>query len=180
VQEAHAKIELLGERGRWHLIGHLQTNKAKLAAQIFDQIDSLDSLELAQLLSQAASDTGRHLPVLLQVNVAGESQKFGVRPAEVAALATAVNALPGLELQGLMTIPPFCEKAEESRPYFVQLREWRDRVETETGLHLPQLSMGMSHDFTIAIEEGSTQVRVGSALFGARQPSRLSTKPTLD
>jgi pyridoxal phosphate enzyme (YggS family) len=180
VQEARGKIEQIGARGIWHLVGHLQSNKAKLAAHLFDQVDSIDSLEIAQTLHQHAAELGKHLPVLLQVNVAGESQKFGLRPGETAAVAEAVNQLSSLELRGLMTIPPLAEEAEESRRYFRELRELRDQVEKETGLHLPELSMGMSHDYEIAIEEGSTQIRVGTSLFGTRQASRLSSSPSLD
>jgi pyridoxal phosphate enzyme (YggS family) len=180
VQEARGKIEQIGARGIWHLVGHLQSNKAKLAAHLFDRVDSIDSLEIAQALHQHAAELGKHLPVLLQVNVAGESQKFGLRPGETAAVAEAVNQLSSLELRGLMTIPPLAEEAEESRRYFRELRELRDQVEKETGLHLPELSMGMSHDYEIAIEEGSTQIRVGTSLFGTRQASRLSSSPSLD
>lgn len=168
VQEARAKQEVLGTRGVWHLIGHLQTNKAKLAARVFDWVESVDSEELAQLLSRAAQEESRHLKILLQVNVSGEGTKFGLRPGEVAALAEKVNALPHLELRGLMTMAPFYEEAEKTRPVFAALRELRDQVQTQTGLHLPDLSMGMSQDFEIAVEEGSTIVRLGTVLFGVR------------
>ena len=167
VQEAARKIAEL-ERGAWHLIGHLQTNKAKLAVQLFDSIDSVDRLELAQELDQRAEPVGKIQNVLLQVNVAGESSKFGCTPETARELADAINGLPRLCLRGLMTIAPYTDEPEESRPHFAALRELRDMLERETGLKLPVLSMGMSGDFAIAIEEGSTSVRIGTALFGAR------------
>ncbi len=167
VQEAGRKIAEI-ERGTWHLIGHLQTNKARLAVQLFDSIDSVDRLELAQEIDRRAEPLGKTQNVLLQVNVAGESSKFGCTPEAARELAEAVNALPHLCLRGLMTIAPYAEEAEKSRPHFARLRELRDLLEHDTGLHLPVLSMGMSGDFEVAIEEGATSVRVGTALFGAR------------
>jgi pyridoxal phosphate enzyme (YggS family) len=167
VQEAARKIAEL-ERGAWHLIGHLQTNKAKLAVQLFDSIDSVDRLELAREIDQRAEPIGKVQNVLLQVNVAAESSKFGCTPEEARELADAINGLPRLCLRGLMTIAPYAEEPEESRPHFTALRELRDKLERETGLKLPILSMGMSGDFAVAIEEGSTSVRIGTALFGAR------------
>jgi len=167
VQEAARKITEL-ERGSWHLIGHLQTNKAKLAVQLFDSIDSVDRLELAQEIDQRAEPLGKTQNVLLQVNVAGERAKFGCTPEAARSLAEAINSLPRLCLRGLMTIAPYAEEPEESRPHFAALRELRDQLERETGLKLPVLSMGMSGDFAVAIEEGSTSVRIGTALFGAR------------
>jgi pyridoxal phosphate enzyme (YggS family) len=167
VQEARGKIEELG-RGRWHLIGHLQTNKAKEAVRLFDAIDSLDRLDLAQELDRRAEALGKTQEVLLQVNVAGESTKFGCAPGSARELAGAINALPRLSLRGLMTIAPYAPEPEKSRPHFAALRELRDTLQRDTGLHLPVLSMGMSGDFTVAIEEGSTSVRIGTALFGAR------------
>jgi pyridoxal phosphate enzyme (YggS family) len=167
VQEARGKIEELG-RGRWHLIGHLQTNKAKDAVRLFDTIDSLDRLDLAQELDRRAEAFGKTQDVLLQVNVAGESTKFGCAPEAARSLAEAINALPRLSLRGLMTIAPFAPEPEKSRPHFAALRELRDVLERETGLKLPVLSMGMSGDFPIAIEEGATSVRIGTALFGER------------
>jgi pyridoxal phosphate enzyme (YggS family) len=167
VQEARGKIEELG-RGRWHLIGHLQTNKAKDAVRLFDSIDSLDRLELAEEINHRAEILGKTQSVLLQVNIAGESTKFGCAPDAARALAEAINALPRLALQGLMTIAPFAPEPEKARPHFAALRELRDTLQHETGLHLPVLSMGMSGDFAVAIEEGSTSVRIGTALFGER------------
>jgi pyridoxal phosphate enzyme (YggS family) len=167
VQEAARKIAEL-ERGAWHLIGHLQTNKAKLAVQLFDSIDSVDRLDLAREIDQRAEPLGKTQNVLLQVNVAGESSKFGCTPEAARELAEAINGLPRLCLRGLMTIAPYAKEPEESRPHFAALRELRDTLERETGLQLPVLSMGMSGDFTVAIEEGATSVRVGTALFGPR------------
>ncbi len=167
VQEARGKIETL-ERGLWHLIGHLQSNKAKDAVRLFDSIDSVDRLDLAEEIDRRAEVFGKTQNVLLQVNVAGESTKFGCSPGDAAALAEAINALPRLCLNGLMTIAPYAPEAEDSRPHFAALRELRDHLETETGLKLPVLSMGMSGDFAVAIEEGATSVRIGTALFGPR------------
>lgn len=167
VQEARGKIEELG-RGVWHLIGHLQTNKAKEAVRLFDSIDSLDRLELAEELARRAEVLGKIQNVLLQVNVAGESSKSGCTPEAARALAEQINGMARLSLRGLMTIPPFSPDPEKSRPYFAELRELRDKIQKETGLHLPILSMGMSGDFVVAIEEGSTCVRIGTALFGER------------
>jgi hypothetical protein len=167
VQEARGKIEDLG-RGLWHLIGHLQTNKAKDAVRLFDFIDSVDRLDLAQELDRRAEALGKTQNVLLQVNVAGESTKFGCAPEEARDLAEKLNALPRLALHGLMTIAPYSPESEKSRPHFAALRELRDRIEAGTGLKLPVLSMGMSGDFEVAIEEGSTAVRIGTALFGER------------
>ena len=167
VQEARLKIDEIG-RGVWHLIGHLQTNKAREAVRLFDSIDSVDRLDLAQEINHRADALGKTQKVLLQVNVAGESTKFGCAPDAARALAEAINALPRLALHGLMTIAPYSPEPEKSRPHFAALRELRDKIQTETGLQLPILSMGMSGDFEAAIEEGSTAVRIGTALFGER------------
>jgi pyridoxal phosphate enzyme (YggS family) len=167
VQEARGKIDSLG-RGVWHLIGHLQSNKAKDAVRLFDSIDSVDRAELAAEINHRADDLGKTQDVLLQVNIAGESTKFGCAPAAARALAEAINALPRLCLRGLMTIAPYAPDPEKSRPPFAGLRLLRDQLETDTGLKLPVLSMGMSGDFAVAIEEGSTCVRIGTALFGER------------
>jgi pyridoxal phosphate enzyme (YggS family) len=167
VQEARGKIEALG-RGVWHLIGHLQTNKARDAVRLFDSIDSLDRLELAEEVARRAEAAGKIQNVLLQVNMAGESTKFGCAPEAARALAEAINALPRLCLRGLMTIAPYAPEPEKSRPHFAGLRALRDKIEADTGLRLPELSMGMSGDFTVAVEEGSTSVRIGTALFGER------------
>jgi pyridoxal phosphate enzyme (YggS family) len=167
VQEARGKIEELG-RGTWHLIGHLQTNKAKDAVRLFDSIDSVDRAELAREINLRADSLGKTQNVLLQVNIAGESTKFGCAPEAARALAEEINALPRLALRGLMAIAPYTPDAEKSRTHFAALRDLRERIQTDTGLDLPVLSMGMSGDFAVAIEEGATQVRVGTALFGER------------
>src|SRR5476651_1474153 len=167
VQEARGKIESLG-RGVWHLIGHLQSNKARDAVRLFDSIDSVDRIDLAGEINHRADALGKIQNVLLQVNIAGESAKFGCAPDTARALAEAMNALPRLCLRGLMTIAPYSPEPEQSRPSFAGLRRLRDQIEADTGLRLPVLSMGMSGDFAIAIEEGSTCVRIGTALFGER------------
>jgi pyridoxal phosphate enzyme (YggS family) len=167
VQEARGKIDEIG-RGVWHLIGHLQGNKVKEAVRLFDSIDSVDRPDLAQEINDRAEALGKIQNVLLQVNIAGESTKFGCAPDAARALAETINALPGLCLNGLMTIAPYSPDAEKSRPHFAGLRELRDQIERDTGLRLPVLSMGMSGDFAVAIEEGSTCVRIGTALFGER------------
>lgn len=165
VQEAQAKIPLCPAGLEWHLIGHLQSNKAKVAAQYFQMVHSVDSLKLLQALDAHAGTT---LPVLLQVNVSGEAAKFGMKPAEVAGVIEAANQMQKVEVHGLMTIPPFTPDPEKARAHFVALRELRDWLEDETGTPLPELSMGMSHDLEVAIEEGSTWVRIGTDLFGSR------------
>jgi pyridoxal phosphate enzyme (YggS family) len=167
VQEARTKIDEIG-RGIWHLIGHLQTNKAREAVRLFDFIDSVDRLELAEELNTRAEPLGKIQNVLLQVNIAGESTKFGCAPGQAQALAEAINALPRLALHGLMTIAPYAEDPKKSRPHFAALRELRDKLQEQTGLRLPVLSMGMSGDFQVAVEEGGTSIRIGTALFGAR------------
>jgi pyridoxal phosphate enzyme (YggS family) len=165
VQEAQSKIPLCPGGLEWHLIGHLQTNKAKVAANLFHMIHSVDSLKLLQALEAHA---GMTLPVLLQVNVSGEAAKFGMPPGEAAAVIEAANGMQKCEVHGLMTIPPFAPDPEKTRVHFAALRELRDRLQQETGTPLPELSMGMSHDLEVAIEEGSTWVRIGTDLFGAR------------
>jgi hypothetical protein len=167
VQEARGKIEELG-RGVWHLIGHLQSNKAKDAVRLFDSIDSVDRADLAGEINHRADTLGKIQNVLLQVNIAGEGTKFGCAPDAARALAEAMNAMPRLCLRGLMTIAPYSPEPEKSRAHFAGLRRLRDQIETGTGLRLPVLSMGMSGDFAVAIEEGSTCVRIGTALFGER------------
>ena len=167
VQEAAAKIPGLRRLPvTWHLVGHLQTNKAKTALELFDIIHSVDSLHLAQLLSHRAQ-TGvaqRPLPILLDVNVTGEATKFGFPPGEIDAAAQAVARLPHLDLRGLMTVAPLVSDPETVRPIFRHLRRLRD------ALGLPELSMGMTDDFEVAIEEGATLVRIGRAIFSERMP----------
>lgn len=162
VQEAAAKIPGLRELSvTWHLVGHLQTNKAKTALELFDIIHSVDSLHLAEVLSQRAQ---RPLPVFLEVNVTGEASKLGFPPEDVAAAAQAVARLPRLDLRGLMTVAPWTRDPEAVRPVFRQLRRLRDAIS------LRELSIGMSDDFEVAIEEGATLVRIGRAIFGERTP----------
>jgi len=167
VQEARGKIDSLG-RGVWHLIGHLQSNKAREAVRLFDSIDSVDRSELAVEINHRADALGKIQNVLLQVNVARESTKYGCTPETARALAEEMNALPRLCLRGLMTIAPYAPEPEQSRPHFAALRQLRDQIEADTGLRLPVLSMGMSGDFDVAIEEGSSCLRIGTALFGER------------
>jgi len=167
VQEAREKIEALPGAAEWHLIGHLQTNKAKLAVGLFDCIHSLDSVRLAQELGRHAEEAGRRLRCLVEVNLGEEAQKSGVDAVEVRPLVEAARRLPQLSVQGLMTIPPFLPDPESVRPFFRRLRDLRDRLESE-GWTLPDLSMGMSHDCEVAIEEGATLVRIGTAIFGSR------------
>ncbi len=168
VQEARAKIPEMPSGGEWHFIGGLQTNKAKDAVEWFDVIESVDRLDLAQELQKRAEAAGKNLRVLIEVNVGGEAAKHGTKPEEAGPLLQALNGLSRLEVRGLMAIPPFREKPEEARPYFRKLREIRDQLEQSSGAGLPELSMGMSHDFAVAIAEGSTLVRIGTALFGPR------------
>lgn len=165
VQEAQSKIPLCPDGLEWHLIGHLQSNKAKVAVRLFQMIHSVDSLKLLQALEAHADMT---LPVLLQVNVSGEAAKFGMKPDRVAEVIEAANQMQKVEVHGLMTIPPFSPDPERTRIHFSALRVLRDRLQDETGTPLPELSMGMSHDLEIAIEEGSTCVRIGTDLFGSR------------
>ena len=167
VQEAQKKIEAIGRTAAWHFIGHLQSNKAKLAVQLFDMIHSLDSIHLAEELNRRATQAGRVLPVMLEVNLAREETKFGTDEVKLLNLAKRVAELDHLSLQGLMTMPPFFDIAEQSRPYFIELRKWRERLEKE-GILIKELSMGMSNDFEVAVEEGATYVRVGTAIFGLR------------
>lgn len=168
VQEAKAKIPLCSGQLRWHMIGHLQSNKCRDAVGLFSMIQSVDSLALAEELSKRAGQAGKHLQVLLEVNAVGESSKFGYAPDQLLADLPRINALPSLEIQGLMTVPPWSPMAETLRPVFRQLRELKHRGEDILGAPLPCLSMGMSGDFEIAIEEGSTLIRIGTALFGPR------------
>ena len=154
----------------WHLVGHLQSNKAARAAAIFHRVDSVDDVTLAQRLdrARAANPGAAQLRVLLEVRVAPEETKSGVEPDQTERLAEQIAGMPRLELAGLMCIPPFLADLEKVRPYFVRLRELRDAVARRLGRALPVLSMGMSHDFAVAIEEGATEVRIGTAIFGER------------
>ena len=171
-QEAEGKIKELGRASaRWHLIGHLQSNKARRAVKLFDVIHSLDSLALAERLDRMCAEEGRAtLDVLLQVDLAGEATKSGVGENELSELAARVGACAHLRLRGLMTLPPFFAEAERVRPFFRRLRELRDelRAREAFGAAAGELSMGMSHDYEVAIAEGATMVRIGTAIFGAR------------
>jgi len=178
VQEAAAKIpevEALGWRPRWHLVGHLQTNKVKTALGLFDIIHSVDSVRLAAFISRQVENLpagqAGPLPILLEVNVAGEASKFGLSPEEVGQALEQMARLPGLAVQGLMTVAPLVDDPEEVRPVFRELRRLRDAL----GLH--HLSMGMTDDFEIAIEEGATIVRIGRAIFGPREPAWEWARP---
>lgn len=168
VQEARAKIPLSPGRARWHFIGHLQSNKAREAVALFETVESVDSLGLAAELQKQAEKQARTLRVLAEVNVAGESSKFGWSPDRLLTELAELNALTRLELHGLMTVAPYSTEPEKVRPVFRRLRELRDRCADQLGAPLPVLSMGMSGDLEVAIEEGATIVRVGTALFGPR------------
>ena len=172
VQEARAKIPELPSNLRWHFVGHLQKNKIRHALPLFELTHSVDSLALAEDINRIAEEDGLHPRVLLEVNVAGEGSKFGFQPDRLRAEMESLLALPRLSILGLMTIPPIVEEAEASRKYFVQLRELRARLQTEFHVDLAQLSMGMTQDFPIAVEEGATLVRVGTAIFGERSKPR--------
>lgn len=173
VQEARAKIPLLPSVARWHFVGRLQKNKIRHALPLFELFHSIDSLELAREMDRIAGEEGLHPRVLLEVNVAGEGSKIGFAPDSLQAGMEALLELPRLTIEGLMTIPPLAPEAEASRQYFTALRELRDQFAARFQVNLPQLSMGMSGDFAVAIEEGATLVRVGTAIFGKRTPARL-------
>jgi hypothetical protein len=168
VQEAKAKIPLCPGRLRWQMIGHLQSNKCRDAVHCFEMIQSVDSLALAEEINKWADKQAKTMPVLLEVNLAGEFSKFGFRPETLLADLDAINALPKIEIHGLMTMAPWSPEPEKARPIFRQLRELKARCEDKLGAPLPHLSMGMSGDFEVALEEGATIVRLGTALFGAR------------
>jgi PLP dependent protein len=172
VQEARAKIPLSHGRLRWHMIGHLQSNKAREAVELFEMIQSVDSLALAEEINRRADQAAKRLPVLLEVNIAGEASKFGYPPEKLLAELEQINALPRLEIHGLMCVPPWTAEPEKLRPLFCRLRDLKAECERTLGVLLPHLSMGMSGDFEVAIEEGSTLVRIGTALFGPRPKAR--------
>jgi len=173
VQEAKRKIDKMGNPCEWHMIGHLQTNKAKYAVRLFDMIHSLDRLELAQELDRRAHAAGRVMKVLIEVNVAGEETKSGIPLASARDLVRAVAPLENLSIQGLMTMPPWFDDPEEARPFFRALRELRDQITAEVidRVEMRELSMGMTGDYAVAIEEGATIVRIGRGVFGER-PTR--------
>ena len=174
VQEFAGKIDSLRDLrdAEFHLIGHLQSNKAGKAVELFAAVDSVDSLRLAQKLNASAEQSGKKISALIEINVGGETAKSGVAPGsrELEKLLSGAQALPHLKFRGLMTVPPFGDDPQQARPYFRQLRELRDQIAAKKlpALDVSTLSMGMSHDFEVAIEEGSTCVRVGTAIFGAR------------
>lgn len=172
VQEARAKIPELPSNLRWHFVGHLQKNKVRQALPLFEMIHSVDSLALAQDINRIAEEEGLHPRVLLEVNVAGEGSKFGFSSEKIRDQMEELLALSRLSILGLMTIPPVTKESETSRKYFVQLRELRDRLQTEFRVDFAQLSMGMTQDFPIAVEEGATLVRVGTAIFGERRSGK--------
>jgi hypothetical protein len=169
VQEARMVIEALGRSVvRWHMVGHLQRNKAAEAVGHFDRIHGLDRLALAEAVSRRAVEAGRRLPATVQVNIGGEATKQGVAPGDAAELVRRAAVLPGLAVDGLMAMAPWAVDPEASRPHFARTRALRDGIARETGIDLPELSMGMSGDYEVAVEEGSTMVRIGTALFGLR------------
>jgi pyridoxal phosphate enzyme (YggS family) len=172
VQEAKAKMPLCPGNLRWHMIGHLQSNKCRDAVELFKMIQSVDSLSLAQEINKRAEQAARTMPVLIEVNVAGEASKFGYQPEQLLAELKGLNALPRIEIHGLMTVPPWSAEAEKARPHFRRLHEIKAQCGQILDAPLPHLSMGMSGDFEIAIEEGATMVRIGTALFGPRTKAR--------
>ena len=180
VQEFAGKAEAVRDLdAEYHLIGHLQSNKTGKAAELFHGVDSVDSLKLARRLNAEAERAGKKLRVLIEINTGGEAAKSGFAPeaAELKELLASASALPNIEIRGLMTIPPHTDDPKGARPYFKLLRELRDRLRSDS-LLLRELSMGMSHDFEVAIEEGSTCVRVGTAIFGERPLQTQSRRDT--
>lgn len=173
VQEAEPKIEatadLIAAGLHWHLVGHLQSNKAKRAASLFDRVHSIDSADVGRRVARAAAEASRTVRGLVQVDLAGEESKFGLPEAELLPTLEALRGLPGLRLEGLMLLPPFFDQPEQARPYFRRLRELGERARQAGLLEGSELSMGMSHDLEVAVEEGATIVRVGTALFGERE-----------
>ena len=171
IQEAKAKIPMCPGRSRWHFIGHLQSNKVRDAVDLFEMIQGVDSLSIAREISRRAEQASKTMPILIEVNVAGEGTKFGYKPEQLLAELDELNKLPKIEVHGLMAIPPYTPVPEKARPYFQKLRELKIQLEGILGAPLPHLSMGMSGDFEVAVEEGATIVRIGTALFGERQSS---------
>ena len=169
VQEARSKIPELPSNCRWHFVGHLQKNKIRHALPLFEMFHGIDSFSLAQDINRIAVEEGLYPRILLEVNVAGEGSKFGFAPDALGQQMEGLLALPRLSIEGLMCIPPLATESEDSRKFFAQVRKLRDSLEKEFSLKLPQLSMGMTQDFPIGIEEGATLVRVGTAIFGERK-----------
>jgi PLP dependent protein len=169
VQEFEAKWpKILKLEAAWHFIGHLQRNKARRAVYLFNRIDGIDSLTLARTLESEAAAQAKRVPVLIEVKLSDEPSKTGITEANLTALAESITPASNLRLRGLMGVPPYFEDPERARPYFQKLRRLKDELSGRLGAPLPVLSMGMSHDFEIAIEEGATEIRIGTALFGER------------
>lgn len=171
VQEAKGKIPLCSGRLAWHMIGHLQTNKVREAVTLFSMIQSVDSLNLAEEINKRAEQASKTMPILLEVNIVGEASKFGYKPEQLLIDFEKLNAFPRVEIHGLMTVPPWTPLPERVRPVFRRLRELKEECEKILGAPVPHLSMGMTGDFEVAIEEGATLVRIGTALFGERAKS---------
>jgi len=171
IQEAKRKIETMGHDLEWHMIGHLQSNKAKYAVRLFDMIHSVDRLGLAKELDKRAKGSGSVIKVLIEVNTGGEETKSGVSQEEAIDLVRAVSLLDNISIQGLMTMPPWFDNPEGARPYFVKLRDLKNRIVDEAieGVEMGEISMGMSDDYGVAVEEGATIVRIGRAIFGERK-----------
>ncbi len=173
VQEAEGHQQTVGRNAaRWHMIGHLQRNKAGRAVEMFDVVHGVDDAELARAIARRAVQAGKRMQVLIEVNVSGEASKFGIAPESAAELAETVATLEGLELVGLMTVGAPVSDPQDARPGFARLRTLREALESRLACRLPELSMGMSGDYEVAVEEGATMVRVGTALFGARPPQQ--------
>ena len=172
IQEARNKIKEIGQGARWDFIGHLQSNKAKYAVDLFEMIHSVDRLSLAQEINRVAEKKGKKVRILVQVNISGEETKSGINPQKVRTLIGEIASMSNLSLEGLMTMPPYFDDPEKARLYFTALRELRYTLLQESigGVNLQELSMGMSGDFEVAIEEGATMVRIGTAIFGERPP----------
>ncbi|MEK7850570.1 MAG: YggS family pyridoxal phosphate-dependent enzyme [Deltaproteobacteria bacterium] len=168
LQEAKGKVAAIGHGVEWHMTGHLQRNKARDAVNLFDMVQTIDSLELAVELDKRARSAGKVISGLIEINIGGEGSKSGISKEELAPLLRSLKLLNNLSIQGLMTIPPYFDEQEKVRPYFRALRELRDNANRE-GFSLKELSMGMSHDFEVAVEEGATMVRIGTAIFGERR-----------
>ncbi len=170
IQEAKRKIEMMDVDVKWHMIGHLQSNKAKYAVRLFDMIHSVDRMKLAMELDRRSATAGRVTDILIEVNVSGEESKNGISANEAPDLISQISLLDNLSIRGLMTMPPWFDDPEDARPFFVALRELRDKIIAEDikGIEMRELSMGMSGDYRVAVEEGATIVRIGTAIFGAR------------
>ncbi len=168
IQEARSKIALCPGGIEWHMIGHLQSNKVKIAVSLFSMIHSVDSLDLLRTIQRHAEEQGKTMRVCLEVNVSGESCKYGLPPEEVPGVLEEATGLMNVDVVGVMTMPPFSVDAEDARPHFSRLRAYRDEWRESSGFPLTELSMGMSGDFEVAIEEGATMIRVGTDLFGRR------------